>query len=315
MSVRTGTMAGVTSSQEDVPAVVVSGAGAADETQVPDDVRHRWTALADEVRAHRFAYYVRDAPTISDGAFDALMRELEALELEHPGLRTPESPTQVVGGTYSTAFTAVNHLERLLSLDNVFSADELTAWFARVERDAGTSDLHWLCELKVDGLAIDLVYEDGTPANLDSGLMLHHAVLFNTGRPDTTCGRETFLGQMGERFLASGNERTVKDLPDGYGYHLGRDPVTGVFHIMNHSAETRTVFFTFKVTWLPGSTAGVKPVVPVWLDVNNCRTSEYEVPAGESSTHWSWPSTQPAIRPSGEVSIGASARAATMARA
>jgi DNA ligase (NAD+) len=131
------------------------------EVEVPDEVRHRWTQLADELRAHRFAYYVRDAPTISDGAFDALMRELEQLESEHPGLRTPDSPTQVVGSTFSTAFTAVDHPERMLSLDNVFSADELAAWFARVERDSGQADVHWLCELKVDGLAIDLVYERG----------------------------------------------------------------------------------------------------------------------------------------------------------
>jgi DNA ligase (NAD+) len=128
---------------------------------VPDDVRHRWTELAEEIRAHRFAYYVRDSPTVSDGAFDALMRELEALEEEHPCLRTPDSPTQVVGGTFSTSFTAVDHPERMLSLDNVFSADELAAWFARVERDSGQDTLHWLCELKVDGLAIDLVYEHG----------------------------------------------------------------------------------------------------------------------------------------------------------
>ena len=137
----------------------------------------------------------------------------------------------------------------------------------------------------------DLVYEDGTTANLDTGLMLHHAVLFNTGRRDTTCGKDTFFGRFGERFLASGNERTIKRLPDGYGYHLGRDPVNGVFHIMNHSDETKTVYVTFKVSWLPGSTPGVKPVTPVWLDVNNCRTSEYAVPAGPSTTHWTWPST------------------------
>ena len=137
----------------------------------------------------------------------------------------------------------------------------------------------------------DLVYDDGTSANLDTGLMLHHALLFNTGRRDTTCGQDTFFGGLGERFLASGNERTIKVLPAGYGYHLGREPVTGVFHIMNHSAETKTVFFTFKINWLPGSTVGIRPVTPVWLDVNNCRTSEYEVPAGPSSTHWTWPST------------------------
>jgi DNA ligase (NAD+) len=128
--------------------------------EVPDDVRHVWTDLAEQVRAHRFAYYVRESPSISDGEFDALMHRLEALEEEHPGLRTPDSPTQVVGGTFSTDFAAVDHLERMLSLDNVFGLDELRSWADRVVRDAGGA-VHWLCELKIDGLAIDLVYERG----------------------------------------------------------------------------------------------------------------------------------------------------------
>jgi len=136
----------------------------------------------------------------------------------------------------------------------------------------------------------DLVYEDGTPANLDTGLMLHHAVFFNTGRADTTCGSDTFFGRLGERFLASGNERTVKRYPDGYGYHLGRDPVTGVFHIMNHSPETKTVWLTFKVDWLPASAPGIKAVTPLWLDENNCRDSEYDAPAGPTAKHWTWTS-------------------------
>jgi hypothetical protein len=136
----------------------------------------------------------------------------------------------------------------------------------------------------------DLVYDDGTPANLDTGLMLHHAVLFNTGRPDTTCGSDTFFGRLGERFLASGNERTVKRYPDGYGYHLGHDPVTGVFHIMNHSAQTKTVWFTFKVDWLPDSASGIRAVTPLWLDENNCRDSEYAAPAGPTAKHWTWTS-------------------------
>ena len=132
-----------------------------DPTQIPDDARHRWAELAEQVTTHRFAYYLRDAPTISDGAFDTLLRELADLEHQHPGLRTPDSPTQVVGGSFSTDFTAVDHLERMLSLDNVFSAEELLAWAQRVERDAHGAQVHWLCELKVDGLAIDLVYENG----------------------------------------------------------------------------------------------------------------------------------------------------------
>src|ERR687890_1549252 len=133
------------------------------EIDFPDDARHRWSVLADQIQGHRFAYYVLDAPTVSDGEFDTLMRELEALEHEHPGLRTPDSPTQVVGGTFSTVFTPVDHLERMLSLDNVFNTDALVSWADKVVRDAGAEadGLHWLCELKVDGLAIDLVYEQG----------------------------------------------------------------------------------------------------------------------------------------------------------
>ena len=137
----------------------------------------------------------------------------------------------------------------------------------------------------------NLVYEDGTPANLDTGVMLHHAVFFNTGRPDTTCGGDEFFGRLGERFLASGNERTTRRYPDGFGYRLGDEPVNGVFHVMNHSSEPKTVYFTYTYRWVPDTTPGIRPITPVWLDMNNCRTSEYEVPAGPSSSHWQWTST------------------------
>lgn len=129
---------------------------------VPDEVRHEWEALAEEARGHQFAYHVKDAPTISDGEYDALMRRLNEIEDAHPSLRTPDSPTQQVGGAiFSTDFQAVDHLERMLSLDNAFSPEELTAWAARVERDAGGAAAHYLCELKIDGLAVNLLYEDG----------------------------------------------------------------------------------------------------------------------------------------------------------
>ncbi|WP_436975987.1 NAD-dependent DNA ligase LigA [Nocardia xishanensis] len=122
--------------------------------------RVRWQRLADEVREHQFRYYVRDAPIISDGEFDELLRRLQAMEDEHPDLRTPDSPTQLVGGGFATDFTPVDHLERMLSLDNVFSYDELRAWAARVEAETGP-DLHYLCEVKIDGVALNLVYEKG----------------------------------------------------------------------------------------------------------------------------------------------------------
>ncbi|MBF6436284.1 NAD-dependent DNA ligase LigA [Nocardia cyriacigeorgica] len=122
--------------------------------------RQEWQQLADEVREHQFRYYVRDAPIISDGEFDALFQRLLAMEEAHPDLRTPDSPTQLVGGGFATDFTAVDHLERMLSLDNAFDFDELRSWAARVEAETGPG-LHYLCEVKIDGVALNLVYEKG----------------------------------------------------------------------------------------------------------------------------------------------------------
>ncbi len=129
-------------------------------TEVPADAREEHARLAQEIDDNAYRYYVIDEPTASDAEYDTAMKRLEALEDQYPELRTPSSPTQRVGGTYSTLFTAVDHLERMLSLDNVFTVDELIAWAQRVERDAGTVPAY-LCELKVDGLAVNLVYEKG----------------------------------------------------------------------------------------------------------------------------------------------------------
>jgi DNA ligase (NAD+) len=122
--------------------------------------RERAAELARTIDDAQYRYYVLDRPTLDDADYDRQMRELEALEDEFPELRTPDSPTQRVGGTYSTLFTPVDHVERMLSLDNAFTPEELAGWAQRVERDAGTG-ADYLCELKVDGLAIDLVYENG----------------------------------------------------------------------------------------------------------------------------------------------------------
>ncbi|GAA5159167.1 NAD-dependent DNA ligase LigA [Pseudonocardia eucalypti] len=125
-----------------------------------DEPRDRHARLATEVADHQFRYYVLDSPVVSDGQFDELWRELVALEEQHPELVTPDSPTQRVVARFSTDFTAHDHLERMLSLDNVFSADELRGWIERVEKEVG-HELHYLCELKIDGLAVNLLYEDG----------------------------------------------------------------------------------------------------------------------------------------------------------
>ena len=149
----------------------------------------QWQELAEEIRGHQFRYYVRDAPTISDGQFDALLRRLQDLEERYPELRTPDSPTQLVGGGFETDFTAVDHLERMLSLDNVFDVDELRAWIGRVEAEAG-ADLAYLCEVKIDGVALNLVYRNG---------VLERAATRGDGRT----GEDVTL-----------NARTIDDIPE-----------------------------------------------------------------------------------------------------
>ncbi len=116
--------------------------------------------LINEIRDHQFKYYVLDAPTVSDAEFDALLKELTTLEAKYPELREPDSPTQNVGGGFSTLFEQRDHIEKMMSLDNVFDFSELGAWFDRVEKEVTTPT--YLCELKVDGLAINLTYENGT---------------------------------------------------------------------------------------------------------------------------------------------------------
>ncbi len=117
------------------------------------------SALTEEIRDHQFRYYVLDKPIISDGEFDALLAELIKLESEHPEFKADESPTTLVGGGFSTHFTQHDHIEKMMSLDNVFGIEELDAWFDRVEKSISGNS--WLCEVKVDGLAINLLYEKG----------------------------------------------------------------------------------------------------------------------------------------------------------
>ena len=180
---------GVDEHSSELPQDPAATQGAEGLEDVPPEVRERHAALAEEIRAHQFRYYVLDAPVISDGQFDELVRELQRLEAEHPGLVTPDSPTQQVGGTFSTEFRPVGHLERMLSLDNAFSEDELRAWIERVEREVG-SGAHYLCELKIDGLAVSLVYE--------SGRLVRAAT-----RGDGRTGEDVTL-----------NVRTVRDVPE-----------------------------------------------------------------------------------------------------
>ena len=132
----------------------------AEAAAAPPEAREQHQVLSEEIEQARWRYYVLDDPTLSDAEFDQKMRALEALEESYPELRTPDSPTQKVGGAVSTEFTAVDHLQRMESLDNAFSFEELESWHQRIARD-GAGDASLLCELKVDGLAINLLYENG----------------------------------------------------------------------------------------------------------------------------------------------------------
>lgn len=132
---------------------------------VPDRARARWAELVDSIGEARAQYYQHDRPTISDEEYDELFRELVDLEARHPELASGESPTQSVGGQRSEMFEPVEHLQRMLSLDNAFSIDEVQAWAQRLVKDLGTIP-PLLCELKVDGLAVDLVYRGGRLASV-----------------------------------------------------------------------------------------------------------------------------------------------------
>ena len=155
----------------------------------PAEVRAEYGGLVETVRGHQFRYYVLDAPTVSDAEFDRQFRRLQELEQRWPSLVTPDSPTQVVGGGFSTEFTAHDHLERMLSLDNAFHTEALSAWADRVAREVGT-EVHYLAELKIDGLAVNLLYQDG---RLIRGLT----------RGDGRTGEDVTL-----------NLRTLRDIPD-----------------------------------------------------------------------------------------------------
>ncbi|MEZ0357762.1 NAD-dependent DNA ligase LigA [Mycobacterium sp. SA01] len=154
------------------------------------DVRRRWQELAEEVREHQFRYYIKDAPIVSDAEFDKLFNELLALEDRFPELRVADSPTQLVGGAgFATDFAEAAHLDRMLSLDDVFNTEELAAWSSRVEAEIGR-DPQYLCELKIDGVAIALVYRNGR---------LERAATRGDGR-------------VGED--VTNNARTIDDIPE-----------------------------------------------------------------------------------------------------
>ncbi len=133
-------------------------------TELPDlsldAAREEWTDLAQRVLDARDAYYGRDAELVDDATYDGWMHRLEALERRYPELQGQDSPTQSVGAAEATDLVTIEHAERMLSLDNVFSPDELRDWAVKTQASAARP-VQWLSELKIDGLAINLRYENG----------------------------------------------------------------------------------------------------------------------------------------------------------
>jgi DNA ligase (NAD+) len=172
-----------------------------------NQARHRITELTNEIRDHQFKYYVLDAPSITDAQFDSLLKELQALEAKHPELLEPDSPSLGVGGGFATTFEQHDHIEKMMSLDNVFDTEELAAWFDRVEKESPSPQ--YLCELKVDGLAINLLYENGqltqalTRGNGVTGEDVTLNVKTIKGLPHTLIGKRipSLIEIRGEVFL------------------------------------------------------------------------------------------------------------------
>ncbi len=146
-------------------------------------------ALREKIRHHEYRYYVLDDPEISDADFDKLMNELKRIEAEYPKLVTPDSPTQRVGGKPREGFVKAKHSSPMLSLDNAYSEEELRDWERRVHELSGRTDLEYMCELKLDGMSLALVYSDG---RLERGIT----------RGDGSIGEDVTL-----------NVRTVRSVP------------------------------------------------------------------------------------------------------
>lgn len=180
--------------------------------------RQRWEELVDAINAARTAYYQHERPTISDEEYDALYRELEEIEHQHPELASGESPTQTVGGGRSEMFDPVQHLVRLYSLDNSFDDSELQAWFDRIERAVGRIP-PLLCEIKIDGLAVDLVFRDGVLTSVATrgdgvtGEDITYNAQFISAIPSRLATAEppAVLEVRGEVFMATANFENVND--------------------------------------------------------------------------------------------------------
>lgn len=161
-------------------------------------------------------------------------------------------------------------------------------------------DVNKPCEdCYITAIEPNLVLADGTTGNYNNGTMLHHVVNLNFSRPDITCRPDLFSSQTikalggaaggNERFFAAGNERTIVNMADGYGYYVAAGDEWGLtYHVMNMQPQPKTVYFEYTFTWEPASQSSVDRVRPIWVDIDQCNDSEVTVPPGYSDVHWAW---------------------------
>ncbi|MBP9975748.1 MAG: NAD-dependent DNA ligase LigA, partial [Synergistaceae bacterium] len=128
---------------------------------VPESLKKRVSELRAELKRHAELYYVQDSPEITDFEYDQLLRELAAIEEKYPELLTADSPTHRVGGAPREGFVKVEHSEPMMSLDNALDKDELRSFYAKTSQALGVDSVQVLCEPKIDGLAVSIIYEDG----------------------------------------------------------------------------------------------------------------------------------------------------------
>ena len=248
----------------------------------------RAKALRDQLNAHNYRYYVLDAPTVSDAEYDRLMNELRALEAEHPELLTPDSPTQRVGAPPIEAFGVVEHPAPLLSLGNVFSHEELEAWHRRVTNLLDGRSFDLVCELKMDGLAMALVYQDGvlvTGATRGDGLRGENVtqnvrtlrsvpLRLPAGAPARFEVRgEVYLSKAG--FARINQERAAQGLPL---YANPRNSAAGSLRQLDSriTASRPLDIFIYQLGWAEGAMAlpGTHWETMAWLKLLGFRTNE-----------------------------------------
>ena len=262
-------------------------------------VERRAEELRSEINFHNHLYFTLNAPVIGDGQYDSLLRELREIEAAHPSLRIPDSPTQRVGGERSTALTKVTHSRPMLSLGNAFDFDELAAWHKRVSGLLDDADFEMVCELKIDGLAVSLIYKNGvlaqgaTRGNGTTGEDVTRNLCTIRTIPPMLAGAPPDLEVRGEVYLPLAEFRRLNLEREMWGEPLYANPRNTVAGTIRHldprvPASRNMEIWVYSLTWMDGAESPDDHWRALeWLDgmgfqvnpKNRLRRSIYEVEA------------------------------------